>query len=232
MKEILKNLGDKKKIMEEMILGYSNYFPVTLARFANVAFSNGSLLDGFVERLAKKQPFSAPMDVKRYFVSPEESGQICLLACILGNTGEIFFPKLDPSQMMTFSDIGTQLLVTLGYTPRYCESEEEAKEFALSLDENSKEYPVYYWNSDTSGEKSYEEFYIEKEDVDFTKYHSLGVVKNAQRRELNEIHHQTNLLQGILNKPNVSKSEIISVLQRLLPTFHHIETGKNLDQKM
>jgi len=225
-------LGASKKIMEEMILGYSNYFPVTLARFANVAFSNGSLLDGFVERLAKKQPFSAPMDVKRYFVSPEESGQICLLACILGNTGEIFFPKLDPSQMMTFSDIGTQLLVTLGYTPRYCESEEEAKEFALSLDENSKEYPVYYWNSDTSGEKSYEEFYIEKEDVDFTKYHSLGVVKNAQRRELNEIHHQTNLLQGILNKPNVSKSEIISVLQRLLPTFHHIETGKNLDQKM
>ena len=225
-------LGASKKIMEEMILGYSNYFPVTLARFANVAFSNGSLLDGFVERLAKKQPFSAPMDVKRYFVSPEESGQICLLACILGNTGEIFFPKLDPSQMMTFSDIGTQLLVTLGYTPRYCESEEEAKELALSLDENSKEYPVYYWNSDTSGEKSYEEFYIEKEDVDFTKYHSLGVVKNAQRRELNEIHHQTNLLQGILNKPNVSKSEIISVLQRLLPTFHHIETGKNLDQKM
>ena len=225
-------LGASKKIMEEMILGYSNYFPVTLARFANVAFSNGSLLDGFVERLAKKQPFSAPMDVKRYFVSPEESGQICLLACILGNTGEIFFPKLDPSQMMTFSDIGTQLLVTLGYTPRYCDSEEEAKEFALSLDENSKEYPVYYWNSDTSGEKSYEEFYIEKEDVDFTKYHSLGVVKNAQRRELNEIHHQTNLLQGILNKPNVSKSEIISVLQRLLPTFHHIETGKNLDQKM
>lgn len=225
-------LGASKKIMEEMILGYSNYFPVTLARFANVAFSNGSLLDGFVERLAKKQPFSAPMDVKRYFVSPEESGQICLLACILGNTGEIFFPKLDPSQMMTFSDIGTQLLVTLGYTPRYCDSEEEAKELALSLDENSKEYPVYYWNSDTSGEKSYEEFYIEKEDVDFTKYHSLGVVKNAQRRELNEIHHQTNLLQGILNKPNVSKSEIISVLQRLLPTFHHIETGKNLDQKM
>ena len=225
-------LGASKKIMEEMILGYSNYFPVTLARFANVAFSNGSLLDGFIDRLAKKQPFSAPLDVKRYFVSPEESGQICLLACILGNTGEIFFPKLEPGQMMTFSDIGDKLLSSLGYKPLLCKSEEEAKEIALTLDDNSTEYPVYYWNSDTSGEKSYEEFYIEKEEVDFSKYHALGVVKNAHRRELNEIHHQTNLLQGILNKPSVSKSEIISVLQKLLPTFHHIETGKNLDQKM
>lgn len=225
-------LGASKKIMEEMILGYSNYFPVTLARFANVAFSNGSLLYGFIDRLSKRQPFSAPQDVKRYFVSPEESGQICLLACILGNTGEIFFPKLNPSQMMTFSDIGDKLLQSLGYTPRYCNSEEEAKEFALSLNGDSKEYPVYYWNSDTSGEKSFEEFFIEKEEVDFTQYQSLGVVKNAQRRELNEIHYQTNLLQGILNKPNVSKSEIIAVLQKLVPTFSHIETGKNLDQKM
>ncbi len=225
-------LGASKKIMEEMILGYSNYFPVTLARFANVAFSNGSLLAGFVDRLAKRHPFSAPLDVKRYFVSPEESGQICLLACILGNSGEIFFPKLEPEQMMTFSDIGDKLLEALGYTPHYCQSEEEAKEFALHMDAASKEYPVFYWNSDTSGEKSFEEFYIEKEEVDFTKYQALGVVKNAQRRELNEIHHQTNLLQGILNKPNVSKSEIIAVLQKLLPTFHHIETGKNLDQKM
>lgn len=225
-------LGASKKIMEEMILGYSKYFPVTLARFANVAFSNGSLLQGFIDRLAKKQPFSAPLDVKRYFVSPEESGQICLLACILGNTGEIFFPKLKPSQMMTFSDIGNKLLESLGYTPRMCQSEEEAKEFALTLNGKSKEYPVFYWNSDTSGEKSYEEFYIDKEEVDFSMYHSLGVVKNAQRRELDEIHHQTNLLQSILNKPNVTKKEIISVLKKLLPTFHHIETGKNLDQKM
>lgn len=225
-------LGASKKIMEEMILGYSNYFPVTLARFANVAFSNGSLLYGFIDRLSKRQPFSAPQDVKRYFVSPEESGQICLLACVLGNTGEIFFPKLNPSQMMTFSDIGDKLLQSLGYTPRYCKSEEEAKEFALSLNGDSKEYPVYYWNSDTSGEKSFEEFFIEKEEVDYTQYHSLGIVKNAQRRELNEIHHQTNLLQAVLNKPNVSKSEIIAVLQKLVPTFSHIETGKNLDQKM
>lgn len=225
-------LGASKKIMEEMILGYSNYFPVTLARFANVAFSNGSLLQGFAERLAKKQPFSAPMDIKRYFVSPEESGQICLLACILGNTGEIFFPKLKESQMMTFSDIGDKLLKSLGYSPHYCKSEAEAKEFALGLDVNSKVYPVFYWNSDTSGEKSYEEFFIEKEEIDLNLYKSLGVVKNAQRRELNEIHHQINLLQSILNKPNVSKSEIITVLKKLLPTFNHIETGKNLDQKM
>lgn len=225
-------LGASKKIMEEMALGYSNYFPVTIARFANVAFSNGSLLQGFLERLSKGQPLAAPKDVKRYFVSPEESGQICLLACILGNTGEIFFPKLEPSQMMTFADISDKLLSTLGYTPLKCKSEEEAKQIALSLDENTKEYPVYYFNSDTSGEKSFEEFYIEKEEVDFSQYHSLGVVKNAQRRELDEIHHHTNLLQTVLNKPNVSKSEIVSVLKELIPTFHHIETGKNLDQKM
>ena len=93
-------MGASKKIMEDMILAYSDKFKVCTARFANVAFSNGSLLAGFIDRLMKKQPLAAPLDVKRYFVSPDESGQICMLACILGKNREIFFPKLSEKQIL------------------------------------------------------------------------------------------------------------------------------------
>ena len=225
-------MGASKKIMEEVIMAYSIYFPVTTARFANVAFSNGSLLYGFIDRIMKRQPFSAPMDVMRYFVSPEESGQICLLACILGNTGEIFFPKFDESQMLSFTEISDKFLTYQGYKPLLCSSEKEAKEKAHQMNGKSKDYPVYYFKTDTSGEKATEEFFVENEEVDFTKYHSLGVVKNAPRKSIKEIHHLTNSLYSILIKPTVTKIEIVNALKTFLPTFNHIETGKNLDQKM
>ena len=147
-------MGGSKKIMEDMIMTYTSSYPVTTARFANVAFSNGSLPAGFLERLAKQQPISAPSDVTRYFVSPEESGQICLLACILGNSGEIYFPKLQKEQVMTFSEMADLLLKELGYEVEKCESDDEAISKAQSLISNYKKYPVYYSGSDTTGEKS------------------------------------------------------------------------------
>ena len=169
-------MGGSKKIMEDMIMAYADLFPVTTARFANVAFSNGSLPAGFLERIAKNQPLSAPSDVTRYFVSPEESGQICLMACILGTTVQIYFPKLKKEQVLTFSEIATQLLKDLGYEPLECKSEAEAIAKAESRKETDKWYPVYFSKSDTTGEKPYEEFYTEGEQVALDRYASLGVI--------------------------------------------------------
>ena len=172
-------MGASKKIMEEVIISYSSKFPITSARFANVAFSNGSLLDGFIFRILKHQPISAPKDVKRYFVSPKESGELCLLACILGNSGDIFFPKLDKSQMLTFSEISDYFLNSIGYKPILCSSEDEAKRKSLDL-VNNNYYPVYYFNSNTSGEKSYEEFYTENEDIEMNNFRLYWCCKNFQ----------------------------------------------------
>jgi FlaA1/EpsC-like NDP-sugar epimerase len=225
-------MGASKKIMEEMIMAYANTFPITTARFANVAFSNGSLLDGFIQRLMKKQPFSVPTDVKRYFVSPDESGQICMMACMLGQTGEIFFPKLAEHQLTSFYDITEAFVQSLGMTVKPFGSEQEAKAFAAAMPHDTNEWPVYYFSSDTSGEKAFEEFYTDGELLDLSTFHSLGVIKNAPRRSLTEIHSMIDKLSSTLNKPDVTKASIVEVMTEFLPTFHHIETGKNLDQKM
>jgi FlaA1/EpsC-like NDP-sugar epimerase len=237
-------MGASKKIMEEVIMAYSSEFPITTARFANVAFSQGSLPDGFVHRMMKQQPLSAPSDVKRFFVSPDESGEICLLACILGQSGDIFFPKLAEESMMTFSEIADHFLRSQGYEPVRCSSEEEAKGFFRDAGQKRDAghgtrdagrvtgYPVYYFSSDTSGEKAYEEFYTDGEIVDLAKYQSLGVIKNAPRRSIKEIRQVIELLEDTLKKPGISKAEIVKVLAKLIPNFEHIETGKSLDQKM
>lgn len=226
-------MGASKKLMEEVILAYSRHIPITTARFANVAFSNGSLPAGFLERLMKRQPLSAPLDVKRYFVSPEESGQICLLACILGNPGEIFFPKLDEGHdMRRFSDIGSALLRTVGLEPALCSSEKEARAVASQLTGNEPAYPVYYFESDTSGEKSFEEFYTEDEELDMDRFTALGVIKNAPCQPLSDIHEMFVVLRNAFAKPDVSKQEIVALMQEYIPNFEHIETGKGLDQKM
>lgn len=224
-------MGASKKLMEEVILSYSTRIPITTARFANVAFSNGSLLAGFLERLMKRQPLSAPSDVKRYFVSPEESGQICLLACMLGNSGEIFFPKLEEAGMKRFSDIGTALLRSMGYEPKFCATEQEARLAAENL--NGKQvYPVYYFPSDTSGEKSFEEFYTEDETLDLKRFKSLGVIQNAPKKDFEEIEEMFETLSGIFSKPHISKEDIVQLLTDFIPNFEHIERGKNLDSKM
>ncbi len=225
-------MGASKKIMEEMIMAYANYFPITTARFANVAFSNGSLLDGFMNRLMRRQPFSVPTDVKRYFVSPDESGQICMMACMLGRTGEIFFPKLEENQLTSFYDITEEFVKSLGMEVIPFDTEKEAKKYAATMPKDTRYWPVYYFTSDTSGEKAYEEFYTEGELLDLETYHSLGVIKNAPRRTLDEIHSMIDKLNAVLNSPEISKAAIVNVMHEFIPTFQHVETGKNLDQKM
>ena len=225
-------MGASKKIMEEMIMAYADKYPVTTARFANVAFSNGSLLDGFIYRLMKRHPFSVPIDVKRYFVSPDESGQICMLACILGNTGEIFFPKINEWELTSFKDITEDFIKSLGMEVIPFDTEEEAKSYAATMPADTKKWPVYYFTSDTSGEKTYEEFFTSGELLDTETFSSLGIIKNAPRRSLEEVHKMIDRLNSVLVKEELSKAVIVDVLSEFLPTFSHIETGKNLDQKM
>lgn len=225
-------MGASTKIMEEMIMAYSSRFKVTTARFANVAFSNGSLLAGFIERLMKHQPLSSPNDVKRYFVSPEESGQICMLACILGQNREIFFPKLGEEQMMTFSSIADNFLQSLGYTAKYCTSEEEARKFAKDMPEESRVYPVYYFTSDTSGEKSFEEFYIPGEKICMERFKALGVIEEVKALPMPEINDFFEQLETTLHHPQTEKADIVRIMKKFIPNFEHIEKGKNLDQKM
>lgn len=225
-------MGASKRVMEDMIMSYSDKFKVTTARFANVAFSNGSLLAGFIERVMKHQPLSSPNDVKRYFVSLEESGQICMLACLLGHNREIFFPKLGEEQMMTFSSIADEFLHTLGYKIKYCSSEEDARKFAFEMPMNSKEYPVYYFKSDTTGEKGYEEFYVPGEHLDLERFNALGVIDSIKPRPKDELDFFLENLNEILQKDTTSKAEIVTVLKSYLPNFNHEEKGKNLDQKM
>ena len=225
-------MGGSKKIMEDMIMAYAHKFPVTTARFANVAFSNGSLPAGFLERIAKNQPLSAPSDVTRYFVSPEESGQICLMACILGTTGQIYFPKLKKEQVLTFSEIASQLLKDLGYTPLECKSEAEAIAKAESRKETDEWYPVYFSKSDTTGEKPYEEFYTEGEQVTLDKYSSLGVISLQSFKKITEIESFIDKLTQLFDNPATEKKDITLLMKSFLVNFDHQETGKYLDSKM
>lgn len=224
-------MGASKKIMEELVFSYASDFPVTSARFANVAFSNGSLLQGFMERMSKRQPLSSPNDVRRYFVSPEESGQLCLIASVLGESGQIFFPKMSEDSMMTFSDIAVLFLKEMGYKTDESSSEDEARNKATKLKNDSAAYPVYFFSSDTSGEKSYEEFFTGNEEIDFDRFESLGVIKvgaagsHFDKRILSEF-------KTAFEADDLTKEQIVGIFSNYISTFGHIETGKNLDQKM
>jgi len=224
-------MGASKRIMEDVIFSYSDRFPVKTARFANVAFSNGSLPAGFLARIAKLQPLSAPSDVRRFFVSPEESGQICLLSCILGENRAIFFPKLEEAQMMTFDAIGTELLHSYGYEVLECASDEEAIEKAQDLRKGSKLYPVHYSASDTSGEKPFEEFVTDTETADMDRFESLGVITGKQIPDKARIKKLFKALDAAFES-ETTKEEIVRIMKEYLPNFEHIETGKSLDSKM
>lgn len=225
-------MGASKRIMEDVIFSYSDKFPVKTARFANVAFSNGSLPAGFLARISKLQPLSAPSDVRRFFVSPEESGQICLMSCILGRNREIFFPKLEEAQMMTFDAIGTELLKAHGYEILECSSDAEAIEKAEDLKNGSKKYPVHYSISDTSGEKAFEEFVTDTETADYDRFRSLGVITDKEIPDKTRIAILFDDLNAVFNKPVTVKEEVVSIMKKYLPNFEHIETGKSLDSKM
>jgi FlaA1/EpsC-like NDP-sugar epimerase len=218
--------------MEEAVLAYSSVLPATTARFANVAFSNGSLPAGFLERIAKGQPLSSPSDVRRYFVSPEESGQLCLIACVLGEPGDILFPRLEEPAMLTFSSIADALLAELGYTPLHCSSEDEARTAAANRDPDDSTWPVYYFESDTSGEKSFEEFHTEDEDVELDRFAALGVVHGRANYDPAGIRSLSDELRSLFAREDLPKDAIVAELVRLVPSFQHVETGKSLDQKM
>ena len=225
-------MGASKRIMEDVIFSYSDKFPVKTARFANVAFSNGSLPAGFMARIQKLQPLSAPSDVRRYFVSLEESGQICMLACILGKNREIFFPKLEEAQMMTFDAIGTALLHEHGYEVLECSSDEEAIDKAEDLKNGSNLYPVHYSVSDTSGEKPFEEFVTETETADMERFSSLGVITGKEIPDQRRIRKLYVDLNAAFAKEETTKEEVVQIMKDYLPGFEHIETGKSLDSKM
>ena len=225
-------MGASKRIMEDLVMAYNKHFKVTTARFANVAFSNGSLPDGWIHRLQKKQPLAAPSDVKRYFVTPEESGQICMLACILGKSGEVFFPKLGEDQMLTFSSICDSFIKSEGFTKKECSSDEEAKRYSAEMDYDNDIYPVVYFKSDTTGEKAYEEFYVPGEKINMERFKALGVVEETTRRSLSEVNAFFEKLEGIFHKDDFTKVQVVEAIKEFIPNFEHEEKGKNLDQKM
>ena len=237
-------MGASKRIMEDLVMAYNNKYKVTTARFANVAFSNGSLPDGWMHRLQKKQPLAAPSDVKRYFVSPEESGQICMLACILGKGGEVFFPKLGEDQMLTFSSICDDFVKAHGLEKEECSSDDEAKKKAslintaeadsslFTLHSSLIKYPVVYFISDTTGEKAYEEFYVPGEKIDMQRFAALGVVEQTARHNMKEVCDFFNKLELIFAHEDFTKADVVEAIKTFIPNFDHEEKGKNLDQKM
>ena len=224
-------MGGSKKLMENVIMSYSKDLKITTARFANVAFSNGSLLYGYIERLLQRQPISCPSDVKRFFVSPEESGEICLITCILGNSGDIYFPKLNENQLVNFKEITEDFFKYLGKEIKICNNEYEAKEYALNITDNSP-YPIYFFKTDTSGEKLYEEFYTSEDQIDLKKFNSIGIIKNSIKPSFSDVDLIIQEIENLFKRDDYEKEDIIKVMNRLLPDFNHIETGKTLDQKM
>ena len=225
-------MGASKRIMEDMVMAYTTKFKVTTARFANVAFSNGSLPDGWLNRIRKKQPLAAPNDVKRYFVSLDESGQICMLACILGKNGEIFFPKLGENQMLTFSSICDDYVKSIGCEKVECATDEEAKRYADEMSYETNQYPVVYFRSDTTGEKAYEEFYVPGEKLDMDRFHGIGIIEETEHRPMADVEAFFTEMEAIFDNPTFTKEEVVASIKRFIPNFEHEEKGKNLDQKM
>lgn len=224
-------MGGSKRIMELFLMRESLRQPVSMARFANVAFSDGSLLHGFNQRFAKRQPIAAPKDVKRYFLTPQESGELCLLSCLLGGNRDIFFPKLSEKlHLITFADIAVCYLHQLGFEPYECESEQEARCRTEELIAYKK-WPCYFFNSDTTGEKDFEEFYTGEEDLDMSRFESIGVIRNSPKFDTDKLDRFQNGI-ATLQQSTWSKKDLLELFFELLPDFAHVETGKYLDQRM
>ena len=225
-------MGASKRIMEMFLMRESVIQKISMARFANVAFSDGSLLHGFNQRFAKKQPFSAPNDVRRYFVTPQESGELCLLSGLLGDNRDIFFPKLSEKlHLITFSEIAVRYLRDRGYEPYECVSEEEARDRAGELIAN-KQWPCYFFKSDTTGEKDFEEFFTVNEDLDMERFDTVGVIKNQIDFDEAKLDDFMDGIEALREKGTWAKNDIVRLYFGLLPEFAHKETGKYLDQRM
>jgi len=225
-------MGASKRIMEMFLMRESLSQNISMARFANVAFSDGSLLHGFNQRFAKKQPITAPNDVKRYFVTPQESGELCLMSCLLGENRDIFFPKLSENlHLTTFAEIAVKYLTQLGYEPYECESEDEARDRSSELIKQKK-WPCYFFKSDTTGEKDFEEFYTENETLDMKLFSSVGVIKNEPVFDEEQLSYFEKRINEVKNSNAWSRKEIVELFHELIPKFGHKETGKFLDQRM
>jgi len=225
-------MGASKRIMEMFVHRKSQEIDVSMARFANVAFSDGSLLYGFNRRIEKRQPLSAPNDIKRYFVTPKESGELCLMSCIFGENRDIFFPKLSEKlHLITFAEIAVKYLKNLGYEPYLCESEDEARELAKTLPDEGK-WPCYFFKSDTTGEKDFEEFFTENETLDMDRFQNLGIIKNELDFDKDKLDNFEKVLQEMKNRQSWTKEEIVKLFFEMIPNFGHKETGKYLDGRM
>jgi len=225
-------MGASKRIMEMFLMRESLNQNISMARFANVAFSDGSLLHGFNQRFAKRQPFAAPNDVRRYFVTPQESGELCLLSGLLGENRDIFFPRLSEKlHLITFSEIAVRFLREYGYEPYECESEDEARDRAEELIAK-KQWPCYFFHSDTTGEKDFEEFFTDNEDLDMERFETVGIIKNQPDFDESKLDDFMSGIEALREKGTWSKDEIVKLYFLLLPEFAHKETGKYLDQRM
>jgi FlaA1/EpsC-like NDP-sugar epimerase len=225
-------MGASKRIMEMFLMRRSLELPVSTARFANVAFSDGSLLYGFNRRMEKEQPLSAPNDVRRYFVTPEEAGELCLMSCLLGENRDIFFPKLDCNlNLITFSEIAERYLTGLGFEPVQCVTEDEARNLVKEL-KTQKKYPVYFFKSDTTGEKDFEEFYTGREIMDMNRFNNIGIIKNEAIYDNKKLQLFTDTIVALRAQRKWTRSELIDLFNEVIPEFNHKETGKFLDGKM
>ncbi|MGI2124265.1 UDP-N-acetylglucosamine 4,6-dehydratase [Shewanella baltica] len=225
-------MGASKRIMEMFLMRRSEQIAISTARFANVAFSDGSLLHGFNQRIQKRQPIVAPNDIKRYFVTPQESGELCLMSCIFGENRDIFFPKLSEAlHLITFADIAVKYLKQLGYQPHLCDNEDEARELVKTLPAQGK-WPCLFTSSDTTGEKDFEEFFTDKETLDMARFENLGVIKNEPlyQQELLTLFEQQ--IAGYKQDKAWTKEQIVELFHQMIPDFGHKETGKYLDSKM
>lgn len=225
-------MGASKRIMEMFLTRRSKDIEISTARFANVAFSDGSLLHGFNQRIQKRQPLVAPKDIKRYFVVPKEAGELCLMSCIFGENRDIFFPKLSEQlHLVTFAEIAIKYLKGLGYEPHLCDTEDEARELAKTLPQLGK-WPCLFTSSDTTGEKDFEEFFTDIEKLDMDRFNNLGVIKNDLNYNDNQLDHFEKRINALKKSLNWTKDDIVDSFYRMIPDFGHKETGKYLDAKM
>jgi len=225
-------MGASKRIMEMFLMQKSKEINISTARFANVAFSDGSLLHGFNQRIQKRQPIVAPNDIKRYFVVPKESGELCLMSAIFGENRDVFFPKLSEDlHLITFAEIAKKYLNDLGYQEYLCRNEDEARELMAILPSKNK-WPCLFTTSDTTGEKDFEEFYTDSEILDMTRFNSLGIIKNNASFEGDKIAHFTNTIAKLKARKKWTKQDLVELFHEMIPSFEHKETGKYLDAKM
>jgi len=225
-------MGASKRIMEMFLMRRSLHISISTARFANVAFSDGSLLHGFNQRIEKRQPIAAPSDIRRYFVTPQESGELCLMSCIFGENRDIFFPKLSKDlHLMSFSDIAIKYLNDKGFEPYLCETEDEARELIKTLPEQGK-WPCLFTKSDTTGEKDFEEFYTDKEVLNMERFENLGVIKNDPEYNESQLNNFEDIIRQLKSSMNWDKKSIVNEFFKMIPRFGYHDNGKYLDGKM